>query len=268
MVYVFYDIGIFTPTHSFFQNMPPDSTPRYNGPGVRYNSGLRYKAAPGTITTNQKRKMASFKLNINRKNPLQVIALATLVTDKLAPAAPATPPIAGVADEVAAVVAKQAIAVAANNAYEAAKMALVELKTARDNRTDELRASISTLAKAVEVKTGGVEEEMMKSGIEIAAGKTVLSGPPDRVMNLNITAADQDGALDGSHDPVDHVLTYEVQLTTVDDMTGPYTTVLKPSSSSWKLTGLTSGQRVWVRVRATSSQGDGPWSDPMSKIVP
>jgi hypothetical protein len=44
----------------------------------------------------------------------------------------------------------------------------------------------------------------------------------------------------------------------------------KPASntSSFSLPGLTSGQRVWVRVRGHGTKGDGPWSDPGNKIVP
>jgi hypothetical protein len=33
-------------------------------------------------------------------------------------------------------------------------------------------------------------------------------------------------------------------------------------------TGLTSGQRVWLRVRGIGSNGPGAWSDPATKIVP
>ena len=32
--------------------------------------------------------------------------------------------------------------------------------------------------------------------------------------------------------------------------------------------GLTSGQSVWFRVAAIGAAGQGPWSDPATKIVP
>jgi len=32
--------------------------------------------------------------------------------------------------------------------------------------------------------------------------------------------------------------------------------------------GLVSGSRVWMRVRAVNAAGEGPWSDPATKIVP
>ena len=49
---------------------------------------------------------------------------------------------------------------------------------------------------------------------------------------------------------------------------GPWVTVANPTASVFQLTGLTSGQRVWVRVRGIGTQGAGPWSDPYTKIVP
>ena len=34
------------------------------------------------------------------------------------------------------------------------------------------------------------------------------------------------------------------------------------------MTGLTSGAKMWARVRAVASAGQGAWSDPAVKIVP
>ena len=35
-----------------------------------------------------------------------------------------------------------------------------------------------------------------------------------------------------------------------------------------KLTGLTSGQKRWMRVRAINDQGPGSWSDPSCRMIP
>jgi hypothetical protein len=40
------------------------------------------------------------------------------------------------------------------------------------------------------------------------------------------------------------------------------------TKSSTTLTSLTSGSRMWVRVRAINSAGKGAWSDPAVKVVP
>lgn len=78
-----------------------------------------------------------------------------------------------------------------------------------------------------------------------------------------------EGELDGSWDRVNKAKNYEVQIS--DD---------PPSSNSWRagdivsasrvtLTGLTSGAKIWMRVRALGPKGlKSPWSDPAVKRVP
>jgi len=85
---------------------------------------------------------------------------------------------------------------------------------------------------------------------------------------LRATAGALRFAAETSFDPDELAYTYEVQVTTVDPVNGPWTTVVTPTASVFKLTGLTSGQRVWVRVRGVGAQGSGGWSDPFTKIVP
>ena len=106
------------------------------------------------------------------------------------------------------------------------------------------------------------------TGYELTDSNAAATTPPGMINNLRLTAGDEAQALDGSFDPEELAYTHDVQLTTVDPVNGPWTTVLTPTASVFKLTGLTSGQRVWVRVRGVGSQGPGPWSDPFTKIVP
>ena len=87
-------------------------------------------------------------------------------------------------------------------------------------------------------------------------------------LKFSVTAVDHDGALDAQNDPIAGAKTYEMQVKTVDPLAGPWTTKVQPTASRWTLEGLTSGQRVWVRVRGVGSNGPGPWSDPATKIVP
>lgn len=218
--------------------------------------------------------MATLKLNLARLNPGQLVELADTVLAKMDPAqpeppAPPIPPaIAGLEAETASMKTKRDAAFAAKKAYDDAYTGLPVLKAARDAAADELRIEHTAYAAAISAKAKGDPVILAAPGYPLAADKVVSSDPPAQVTNLSLTQGDMDGSLDGSHDPAARAASYEVQLTTVDPVAGPYTTVLQPTGSRWSLDGLTSGQRVWVRVRGIGSNGAGPWSDPATKIVP
>ena len=150
---------------------------------------------------------------------------------------------------------------------EEAKAALVNLKQVRDNSADALRVEHTSLASAVESEARGAVAMLTASGYTLAA-KITPSTAPEKGTNFSITAGDDDGALDDQNDPAAGARTYEIQVSTVDPVAGPWTTKAQPTASRWTLEGLASGQRVWVRVRAVGTNGTGPWSDPATKIVP
>lgn len=218
--------------------------------------------------------MASLALNVSRLNPTLNIALADQVLAKMdpvsppPPAPPATPGVPGLAAETAVYKAARDKANASNNAYEEAKVALGLLKKVRDADNDALRIEQTSLAKAVEAKAKGNPVVLAASGFPLAADPTQTSEPPGPVFNFTLTQGDMDGVLDGSHDRPDRTVNFEVAITTVDPVAGPYVSMIHPTTSTWHLTGLTSGQRVWVRVRGNGPNGPGPWSDPATKIVP
>jgi phage host-nuclease inhibitor protein Gam len=88
------------------------------------------------------------------------------------------------------------------------------------------------------------------------------------VINLSVTQGDNNGALDQHWDPDPTAKSYELQ-TSTDPMTdSSFTHRDTVTKSSCTTTGLTSGTRIWSRVRAVNPAGKGPWSEPVSKIVP
>lgn len=212
--------------------------------------------------------MSSISAGLSRKNPAQLIALADLVIPKLAPTAPATPPIPNMAAKVTSLTTKRDAAKTANDTYEAAKAALVALKSARDDAADDLRKEHVSVISAVESEAKGDTTMLAATGYPLASASTPSTTPPGQIFNLTLTAGDHEGTLDLTFDPEALAKTYEVQLTSVHPVDGPWTTMAQITTSSTTLTGLTSGQRVWVRVRAIGSNGMGAWSDPATKIVP
>lgn len=238
----------------------------YDQAGVTYDA-IWYYDDGGPTQSKPKKRMASLKLNLSKQNPAQLIALADIVIPKLAPTAPATPPIPNMATKVTALGVKKAAAKLANDQYEAALAALPALKQARDATADLLRTEHASVGAAVESECKGDPVMLATSGYPLAGDNTPASTPPGQVLNMSVTAGDADGSVDVQFDPQDNV-TYEVQITTGDPITGPYTTMAHPTASHVNIPGLTSGTRIWARARALGSKGPGPWSDPASKIVP
>lgn len=211
--------------------------------------------------------MASLSPALTRQNPAQLVALAELVAPKLAPAAPTTPPLPNLAAKVAALTAAAGLADTANKAYENARTALVALKEKRDQTADALRNAHRAVVSAAESEANGDPALLAATGYPLAAAPAA-SQTPGKVLNVALTSGDLEESLDLQFDPEANSTGYEAQLTHVDPLVGPYATAAQLTVSKTVLHGLTSGQRVWVRVRGIGSKGIGPWSDPATKIVP
>ena len=128
------------------------------------------------------------------------------------------------------------------------------------------RAAVAEASLALHA--GEITALLGASGYPLASAAVQSTTPPAQILNLFLTAGDASGTLDLTFDPDALAKTYEVQITTTHPIDGPWTTMVQPTTSYTKLTGLTSGQRVWLRVRGIGSNGPGAWSDPATKIVP
>lgn len=257
--------------------MPDPLHPHYGETGVVYDGGFFYSDglpdAPSTPTPKRPSRMASLALNLNRLNRDQRLSLAQLGVSTMAPTAtpPATPPpppIAGIATEVAALDTAAQAAAAKKAAWESLKAqekaAKIDMDAAFDVMDDEMRA----VASVVEGKAKGDPTILAKSGWPLA-GERVPSQVPAQLTNFSVSASDMEGALDVSWDPEINSVDYQVEVTTSQNPL-PGDWVRKPSvtASFTQITGLTSGQRAWVRARGHGTKGEGPWSDPATKIVP
>lgn len=61
---------------------------------------------------------------------------------------------------------------------------------------------------------------------------------------------------------------YEMQISTNPNDAALWKTLTSTSTVGLQLTGLTSGQKAWVRVRAVNSVDKGPWSEPACAMIP
>ena len=136
----------------------------------------------------------------------------------------------------------------------------------RDDAVDALRGGIRQEASYVENIANGNAVVIQSAGMGVA-GDRQPAQVPGQVTSLSITAGDDGGELDLQWDPADGAKTYQVQLAT--DMAFTAGVVeLKPQTKSKAVADLTSGTRMFARVRATNAAGTGAWSAATSKIVP
>lgn len=149
-------------------------------------------------------------------------------------------------------------------AQQAAKTATTNLET----KEGEADAAVNSLSNYVWETSGGDEAKIQSAGMSLRAPKTPTTSLP-APQGLAVTAGDNEGELDAVWDPVPKSKGYEVQ-TSPDPVTGTSWAFAETSSASkTTLTGLPSGSKIWVRVRALGPKKiKSPWSDPAVKRVP
>ena len=234
----------------------------YDDPGSRYDSPSAFY--DGFLPPVPKKgRMADIVLNITKIPIDELYTLATtLRTGMVANIATfATPNPSAAAFLTALTDAK-----AANDAYEAGKVTLTGLLNTRDAKNDILKGMIRQWMNYVK-ETSNDPTKWQAVGFTLK-GATAPIGALGQVLDLKVTEGDNEGTLDYQHDPTRGASSYEVQIST-EPVTGTsWQHKMSVSKSSGTITGLTSGTKIWVRVRAIGAAGPGPWSDPAVKTVP
>jgi len=233
----------------------------YDDPAAVYDGAVYYDAPDAALTNSQ--VMAKVKLNLFSLTDAQLILKAKDVKTKLTGNANFTTTVPSLADFGALITTADTALAASDAANATAKQATL----LKNNAMDALRKSFGLLGTNIESQSGGAADKILSAGLDTRAPKTP-AGVPAQVMNLAVTAGDHDGELNAQWDPIPGAKTYEVQ-TSPDPFTATSWSKTKSvTPSAVALPGLTSGARIWVRVRAIGAGGEGNWSSEISKIVP
>lgn len=207
--------------------------------------------------------MGKVKINLKGLTDLQTIQLATDIKTALTGNASFTTPTPTLVAGGTTITAGQTALTAADASVAAGKLATANKNTAIDN----VRALITQWANYIEFTANGDEAKILSAGVQVRATAAPL-GIPDQVDNLGVTAGDADGELDPNWDAVPGARSYEIQVSPDPITSTSWVAKGSVTKSKAVLSGLTSGQKMWVRVRAVGSAGPGPWSDPATKVVP
>lgn len=207
--------------------------------------------------------MASIKLNFSRLSVRDKIALTRSIVAQMGGDArfvTPRPPLQDVG-QLASELEE------AENTVQAARQDAKAKTTIRNNKEDDLSRAIGMLVGYVASVSGG-DEEFIE-----AAGMTVRDAPgtsstPTQPAALSATAGDHDGTIDLSWDPIVEAASYIIEMSPDPPTTISWNHQGVSTKSTFTVPGLTSGTRHWFRVAAVNSNGQSPWSDPATKIVP
>lgn len=237
---------------------------RYDSiPPVFFDSGSTYDSEPPPLP-NKHTPMAKIRRDWSQKNRPERLTFAQTVSTAIT----GNPLLTALSPTAAQFEALRAASAAAEQAIKDNAVILAALRVTATTAMDALLAGFENVAISAEGITHGDLAGLSTTGFNLV---TPTPAPPvvmTQVVNFSLTAGDFDGQLDGHCDRVSGARNYNVQITF--DMTGTPVWVDKPDvpNTQFSLTGLTSGQRVWGRMRAYGTRGPGPWSDPATKIVP
>ena len=232
---------------------------------ARYNSGVRYgqahydePEAPIDI------KMKMIRLGLSRKSFAEKVAQGNAIKAGVtANAAIYVTPNPTMTAFGTVITTLQTKLTARDNAMEAAKAATADLHAAEA----AYNTAVTQLAAYAENITAGDVVKLESGGFEVRKQATPTN-VLDAVQHLVLTVNGYPGMLHARWDVLQGAKVYEVQLS-LDPVTEANWKSIKPSvSSTTTIENLTSATRVWVRVRGLVKDIEGPFSSPVSCIVP
>ena len=231
----------------------------YDTPNQTYDSGAVYDDTNGQPI--ERKRMAKVKLGLANMSPDDIVSLANQIKTAMTGNAnfpSPNPTLTALATAITTATTKVA-------AQAAAKQATDD----RDAAIAELCALLTSLADHVSNVSGGDPVKIESAGMGVKAPNAPI-GALGQVQNLSISAGDSVGRLNLQWDPVRGVTNYEIQSSTDPNVASGWKLVDTSGSSRLSMDGLTSGQKLWFRVRAKAPKkvNDGPWSDPATKVVP
>ena len=238
--------------------------PTYNAiPPVFYNSGARYG---DTVGPHKKRKhMAKIARNMSKLPIKQRSEKFGIIIQAIEdhPEIVAEPK-----PTLLVLKAKHAKSKASIKKVDDLEIELAAARAEMHADIDEEAALIDEEIPTVESATGGDKAKILTIGYDVQDDEPTGPREVKKPERFSVTAGDNDGELDHGCDRIPFAQMFETETTETPDIAASWKKNTPTTKSSSTTTGLPSGKRVYVRTRGLGSNGPGPWSDVISKIVP
>jgi len=160
--------------------------------------------------------------------------------------------------------ASQALSDAYNDANATRQLSYT--KTAIQNQKEaELDSILTSLGNYVDNVSKGDESIIKSAGLSTKAKATPV-GVPVQVLNLSADSTATQGQIVLKWKTVRGAKSYIVRQTTDISDAGKWTQDLVVTKAAATINNLKSGTAYWFQVAAVGAAGQGPWSDPATKI--
>jgi hypothetical protein len=207
--------------------------------------------------------MAQIKLNFSRLSIPEKIARARQIVLSMTGNAHFTTP----QPSLAVITAATDELEQAESDTQAARQEAKTKTTIRNTKEDGLTRLVSQEGGYVTAVAAGDEAVIQSAGMDVRATPGTSSAPT-QPQALGATAGDHDGEMDLSWDPVVEAASYVIETSPDPPTATSWKHQGVSTKSSFTVTGLQSGSRIWFRVAAINASGQSGWSDPATKIVP
>jgi Fibronectin type III domain len=156
---------------------------------------------------------------------------------------------------------------AADAAARASHMKILSLRSElkseishRKTLFDAARKSASRAGLGALLKTKYQPAEILATGLDLAAPKTVRLGPPDAPTNLRGTPTDNEGEAQLRWKRTIRRCWFDVQWHADPPDADRWHQEVTCFKQKCLVKGLVSGAKYWFRIRASNAHGPGPWS--------
>ncbi len=128
-------------------------------------------------------------------------------------------------------------------------------------------SEVTALGRYVEVECKGDEAKIKSAGMDIKAAAAPI-GTPQRPESIKATEGLKNGSVDLKWKSVRGARSYVVRITATIAANDSWKQVLVVTKAAATIESLVSGTQYWFQVAAVGAAGQGPWSDPATKVAP
>ena len=208
-------------------------------------------------------KNAKVKLQLRTKSIAEMIAMGNEVKQAL-DGNPDFPDASALVAELLTATAELLTAKTDADAIDEQSKSLTKIQTQKETSFERV---MNKIGNHVDDVSQGDAAKIASAGLEhFFPGDTPDLGELPKPESLSAAEGDKEGEIDLNWDSVRGARSYEIAISRETTDNWAHSAVAVPSKHT--IEDLDSGKKYWFRVAAVGAAGQGPWSDPATKIAP